>query len=69
VQFFSNHKGLKGVGAVPVIAVAGAAMVVGMIMKNMTDDFFYREAGYIFWLFSGAIVGVVRHSVQPSASS
>jgi O-antigen ligase len=39
-------------------AAAGVAMSIGFLLKNMTDDFFYRESGYVFWLLSGAVLGL-----------
>ncbi|MDD3483737.1 O-antigen ligase [Azovibrio restrictus] len=59
--FFKIIKGLKGSESIKIIALAGAAMIVGMVTKNMTDDFFYRETGYLFWLLTGAVIGVVQH--------
>lgn len=39
-------------------SVLGIVVVVGMISKNITDDFFGRDVGYFFWGLAGAIVGV-----------
>ncbi|HEX5393465.1 MAG TPA: O-antigen ligase family protein [Rhodocyclaceae bacterium] len=39
-------------------AAAGIAMSIGFLLKNMTDDFFYRESGYVFWLLVGAVLGL-----------
>lgn len=44
-------------GLVGAAVTAGIAMSLGFLLKNMTDDFFYRESGYVFWLLSGAVLG------------
>ncbi len=42
--------------------IAGVAICAGIFVKNMTDDFFVRELGYLFWLICGALVGVQSES-------
>ena len=42
--------------------IAGVAICAGVFAKNMTDDFFVRELGYLFWLICGALVGVQSES-------
>ncbi|WP_153146611.1 glycosyltransferase family 9 protein [Dechloromonas sp. H13] len=37
--------------------IAGVAICAGVFAKNMTDDFFVRELGYLFWLICGALIG------------
>jgi len=39
------------------LAAAGLAVCAGVLAKNMTDDFFVRELGYLFWLLCGALIG------------
>jgi hypothetical protein len=39
------------------VAVAVIALTVGMFVKNMTDDFFYRDGSLLFWLLTGACIG------------
>lgn len=46
-------------GATHVALTLGTAVALGMLVKNMTDDFFTRELGYLFWLIEGAIIGVL----------
>lgn len=50
----------RGKGLPRAAAVAAIAMTLGFLAKNMTDDFFYRESGYVFWLLAGATLGLVR---------
>lgn len=51
-------------GASVIYAVAGIAMIAGMIIKNLTDDFFVRDTGWLFWLVTAAIVGAFRKGEQ-----
>ena len=44
--------------------IAGVAICAGIFVKNMTDDFFVRELGYLFWLICGALIGVQSGSVS-----
>ncbi len=45
-------------------AIAGVAMIAGMIIKNLTDDFFVRDTGWLFWLVIAAIIGASRRDEQ-----
>jgi O-antigen ligase len=37
------------------LSAACVALVAGLFIKNMTDDFFVRDQGYLFWmLMAGA---------------
>lgn len=38
-------------------AVAATAMLGGMALKNMSDDFFNNDTALLFWLLCGAIMG------------
>jgi heptosyltransferase III len=40
------------------LAIAGVIMSVGVFAKNMTDDLFMRELGYLYWLLGGTILGI-----------
>ena len=40
-----------------VYAVAATAMVGGMVLKNMSDDFFTNDTALLFWLLCGAVMG------------
>ncbi|APR36450.1 O-antigen ligase family protein [Paraburkholderia sp. SOS3] len=39
------------------IAMAGVALVVGMITKNITDDFMWQTTMLAFWSFAGLMLG------------
>lgn len=49
---------LRSRGLVGEAAAAGIVMSFAFLLKNMTDDFFYRESGYMFWLLAGAVLGL-----------
>lgn len=53
-------RGLRRQQNTAAIAITGLAMVAGVYLKNMTDDFFLRGDGMLFWLLAGAIAGVIR---------
>ena len=39
-------------------------MIIGMFVKNMTDDFFTNDPALLFWLLIGALIGAIRHENQ-----
>ncbi len=39
------------------IGAAGLAVVVGVVLKNLTDDFFIRQNAMLFWSLTGAALG------------
>jgi O-antigen ligase len=47
----------SGDAVVAPYALAGAAMVVGMFLKNMTDDLFIRQSALLYWALAGMILG------------
>ena len=47
-------------------AVSGCVLVVGVVAKNMTDDFFINQNALLFWAIAGMLAGVVRQP-QPDA--
>jgi O-antigen ligase len=52
--------------AVSLIGLAGVAMLVGFLVKNMTDDFFVRQNSLMFWSVIGLILGF-RNGRTPGA--
>jgi hypothetical protein len=32
-------------------------MVAGFVVKNLTDDFFYRHNALVFWALNGMLIG------------
>ncbi len=53
-------KGLSHDSATRQIAIAGIAISLGVFLKNMTDDFFTRDCGYLYWIIIGATLGCIR---------
>lgn len=53
---FRSHPG----EAVSWLAAAGLVYLVGLLAKNMTDDFFIREVSLLFWAIMGLILGAAR---------
>ncbi len=47
----SDDVGIATIGA------AGLALVVGVVLKNLTDDFFVRQNAMLFWSLTGAALG------------
>lgn len=41
-------------------AIACLAMMSGVFVKSMTDDFFIRDHALLFWLLCGALLGAAR---------
>lgn len=49
----SSHSSLS------LYAFAGIIMIVGVIIKNLTDDYFVRDNALLFWLMGGALAGAM----------
>lgn len=52
------------------IGAAGVALVVGVVVKNLTDDFFVRQGALLFWALAGAGLGTAaaRDAAAKSAA-
>lgn len=59
----SDDSGLIWLGA------AGIALAVGVFAKSMTDVFFYRENGLIFWALVGTVLGYAHHARHAHAAA
>lgn len=42
------------------LGVIGLALVAGFVVKNLTDDFFYRHNALVFWALNGMLLGLGR---------
>ena len=40
------------------LAIAGLALLAGYLVKNFTDDFFFRPSSLIFWAIAGMLLGI-----------
>jgi O-antigen ligase len=52
----------------PWLCAAGIALVVGMVVKNMTDDFMWQTTMLAFWSFAGLLLGTA-HREAPNGTS
>ena len=51
------------------VAIAGIALVSGLVVRNMTNDFFVRDGALMFWALNGALLGYLsRQSMQSMQS-
>jgi O-antigen ligase len=52
------------------IGAAGLALVFGVVLKNLTDDFFIRQNAMLFWSLTGAALGAgaARQDRAPTAA-
>lgn len=48
------------------LAITGLSIVAMVFTKNMTDDFFVRDMGQLFWLVIGVLMGSL-HDDRPAA--
>lgn len=48
---------LLGSGPARFLGAAGAALVIGLITRNLTNDFFVRDGALMFWALAGLIYG------------
>lgn len=39
--------------------IACVVMIVGLLTKNMTDDFFVRDGALLFWVLTGTVLGAI----------
>lgn len=50
-----------------VLAAAGVALVIGVLLKNMTDNFFHRHLALMFWAEMGMLIGLAQYRVRSLA--
>jgi O-antigen ligase len=43
------------------LGIMGLAVLAGFIVKNLTDDFFYRHNALLFWAINGMLLGLARN--------
>jgi O-antigen ligase len=53
------------------LGVIGLALIAGFVVKNLTDDFFYRHNALVFWALNGMLLGLGRATSRhpPPATS
>jgi O-antigen ligase len=50
--------------AQPALCAAGIALVAGMVVKNMTDDFMWQTTMLAFWSFAGLLLGTAQQTLD-----
>lgn len=56
----------RGERSARLAGLAGAAMVAGVLARNMTNDFFVGDASLLFWALAGALFGyALRREASP----
>ena len=48
-------------------ALAGIVMLCGVVVKNMTDDFFVHDNALLFWVLVGALIGALSGEKMTNA--
>ena len=56
---------LRRTGAGHALAVVGLAMLAGYLVKNLTDDFFFRPNSLVFWAIAGMLLGLGTRDPHP----
>jgi O-antigen ligase len=51
------------------IGIVGLVLLVGVLSKNMTDNFFYRHLSLMFWTEVGLLLGLARGLMLQRASN
>ena len=51
------------------LGAAGLALVAGVIVKNLTDDFLVRQNALLFWSLAGAALGAAARTAFPAPAS
>ena len=59
----SDDAGTAAIGA------AGLALIAGVVIKNMTDDFFVRQNAMLFWSLAGAGLGAAAAREEAVATA
>jgi O-antigen ligase len=52
---------LRESSALQIMGACGCALIVGLFVKNVTDDFFVRENALLFWSVVGMTLGYAEH--------
>ena len=40
-------------------AIVGISMIIGVVVRNMTNDLFLRDGSLMFWAVNGALLGLL----------
>jgi O-antigen ligase len=58
-----EYRGLLADARLAPLGIIGLALIAGFVVKNLTDDFYYRHNGLVFWAINGALLGLA-HSAR-----
>lgn len=50
-----------------VVAVAGMLLVIGVVGRNLTNDFFVRDGALMFWALNGAMLGYLARGTRAAS--
>jgi uncharacterized membrane protein YjjP (DUF1212 family) len=42
--------------------ICGVMLVVGVVARNLTNDFFQRDLALLFWSIAGMLLGYAQHA-------
>ncbi len=49
--------------------ICGLLLVVGVVGRNLTNDFFQRDLALLFWSIAGMLLGYAGHAKDAPASA
>ena len=55
-----GYRGMLASQRLAPLGVIGLTLIAGFLVKNMTDDFFYRHNALLFWAVNGMLLGFAR---------
>ncbi len=55
-----RYRALLSDAALAPLGAIGLALLAGFVVKNLTDDFFYRHNALVFWALNGLLLGMAR---------
>jgi len=51
------------------VAVAGILLIIGVVGRNLTNDFFVRDGALMFWALNGAMLGYLARGARAGSSA
>lgn len=67
IATYARHMHAASVDA-RMIAIAGIAVVVGIVVRNMTNDLFLRDGALLFWALNGALLGYLTRQPRDAGT-
>ena len=47
---------------VAMAGICGVTLVIGVVARNLTNDFFQRDLALLFWSIAGILLGYAQHA-------